>query len=232
MIGCRGVGEIDGIELGGACPQEGETKGEMKVMKRRRELLGGMVLIMCVWLVGAGELRAQDKAHTTGMKAEQAGTYRIGKGDVLEIHVWKEPVLSRETFVRMDGMISLPLLDDLQAAGRTPMEVKKDIQKRLSEFIEQPEVTVILKAATSQKFYMIGEIAKPGEYELTTDITVLQAFAMAGGFTEWADREKVIILRREGGQERRIPVNYKEIVKGKNSEQNILIQAGDTVVVP
>ncbi|MEJ5349924.1 MAG: polysaccharide biosynthesis/export family protein [Desulfosoma sp.] len=201
--------------------------------KRGDGIIMGIVVALWMSVAWCGALWAAEKPRqASGVKAEAAGTYRIGKGDVLEIHVWKEPVLSRETFVRMDGMISLPLLDDLQAAGRTPMEVKKDIQQRLSEFIEQPEVTVILKAATSQKFYMIGEIAKPGEYQLTTDITVLQAFAMAGGFTEWAEKDKVMILRREGDQEKRIPVNYKEIVKGKNTEQNILIQAGDTIVVP
>lgn len=206
---------------------------EAKRGYRWNEILLGIMTVLCVSMAWHGGLWAADKAERpSGVKAEAAGTYRIGKGDVLEIHVWKEPVLSRETFVRMDGMISMPLLDDLQAAGRSPMEVKKDIQARLSEFIEQPEVTVILKAATSQKFYVIGEIAKPGEYELTTDITVLQAFAMAGGFTEWADKDKIIILRREGGQEKRIPVSYKEIVKGKNPEQNILIQAGDTIVIP
>lgn len=194
----------------------------------RMGIVAGLVMLACA----CGGAFAAEKQESAGLKAETAGTYRIGKGDVLEIHVWKEPVLSRETFVRMDGMISMPLLDDLQAAGRTPMEVKKDIQQRLSEFLETPEVTVILKEATSQKFYMIGEIAKPGEYPLTTDMTVLQAFALAGGFTEWADKDKVMILRRENGQEKRIPVNYKEIVKGKNPEQNILIQAGDTIVVP
>lgn len=202
-------------------------------MRGWKGIFKGIVLVLCVSVAWHSGLWAAEKSEpASGVKAEAAGTYRIGKGDVLEIHVWKEPVLSRETFVRMDGMISLPLLEDLQAAGRTPMEVKMDIQKRLSEFIELPEVTVILKNATSQKFYIIGEISKPGEYDLTTDITVLQAFAMAGGFTEWADKDKVMILRREGGQEKRIPVNYKDIVKGKNPEQNILIQAGDTIVVP
>lgn len=202
-------------------------------MKRWKGWIGGMVVALCLSVAWHGGLWAAEKPEAgSGVKAEAAGTYRIGKGDVLEIHVWKEPVLSRETFVRMDGMISMPLLDDLQAAGRTPMEVKKDIQKRLSEFLETPEVTVVLKEAKSQRFYVIGEVAKPGEYELTTDITVLQAFAMAGGFTEWADKDKVMILRREGGQEKRVPVSYKDIVKGKNPEQNVFIQAGDTIVVP
>lgn len=205
---------------------------------KRTSVMSVLVLVVAfgmAWLtvcpVGAEETRTES-AGGSAEYVPMEGTYKIGRGDVLEIHVWREPVLTRETFVRMDGMISLPLLDDIQAAGRTPMELKREIQARLSEFIEAPEVTVILKTAASQKFYMIGEIRSPGEYDLTKGLTALQAFALGGGFTEWADKDKILLLRRSQGQEQRILINYKDIVKGKNPEQNLLIEADDTIIVP
>ena len=158
--------------------------------------------------------------------------YKIGNGDVLEIHVWKESDLSTETFVRMDGMISLPLLNDVSAAGRTPMQLKEDIEKGFKEFVENSTVTVIVKEPTSQKFYILGEVARTGEYPLIKDLTVLQAFALAGGFTEWASKKEIILLRHEDGKDKIIRVNYKNIVKGKDFSQNILIQADDTIIVP
>lgn len=158
--------------------------------------------------------------------------YKIGNGDVLKIHVWKEPDLSTETFVRMDGMISLPLLNDVLAAGRTPMQLKEDVEKGLKEFVEDSTVTVIVKEPTSQKFYILGEVARTGEYPLIKDLTVLQAFALAGGFTEWASKKEIILLRHEDGKDKIIRVNYKNIVKGKDFSQNILIKADDTIIVP
>ena len=160
-------------------------------------------------------------------------SYRIGKGDILEIHVWKEPDLStEETFVRMDGMISLPLLNDIRAAGRTPMQLTEDIEKRLKEFVEDATVTVMVNEPTIHQFYILGEVARTGEYPLTKNLTVLQAFAVAGGFTEWASKKEIILLRHEDGKDKIIRVNYKNIVKGKDFSQNILIQADDTIIVP
>ena len=158
--------------------------------------------------------------------------YKIGTGDILEIITWKEEDFSREVFVRIDGRITFPLLDDIQAAGRTTMQVKKEIETKLKEFIEDPIVTVILKSPLSQKFYILGEIAKTGEYQLAKELTILQAFALAGGFTEWASKTEIILLRRENGKERIIRVNYKNIIKGKDLDQNIPIQVNDTIIVP
>ncbi len=158
--------------------------------------------------------------------------YKIGKGDVLEIHVWKEPDLSSEIFVRTDGMISLPLLNDVPAAGQTPMQLKEDVEKRLKEFVESSTVTVIVKKPTSQKFYILGEIARTGEYPLIKNLTVLQAFALAGGFTEWASKKEIILFRHEESGEKIIIINYKNIIKGKDFSQNIPIQADDTIIVP
>jgi polysaccharide export outer membrane protein len=158
--------------------------------------------------------------------------YKIGSGDILEILVWKEPDLSKQTFVRMDGMISLPLLNDIQASGRTPMQLKEAIEKMLEDFIEDATVTVIVKAPTSQKYYILGEIGRTGEYDLLKELTILQAFARAGGFTEWAAKTKIILLRIENGKDKIITINYKDIIKGKDFSQNILIKADDTIIVP
>ena len=165
-------------------------------------------------------------------KPRIAGDYLIGKGDVLELHVWKEPDLSREASVRIDGMISLPLLGDLRAAGRTPMELEGALEARLGKFIEEPEVTVMIRSQGSKKYYMIGEIAQTGEFDLVKDLTALQAIAKAGGFTEWADKDEIILLRREKGGEKRILIDYNAIVEGKNPEQNVLLKADDTLIVP
>ncbi len=159
-------------------------------------------------------------------------SYRIGRGDILEISTWKEPDFTREVPVRIDGMITFPLLDDLEAAGRSPVELKREIEKRLENYIQTPVVTVGVKQPESKKFYVLGEVQKTGEYILSKQYTVLQAFALAGGFTEWAAKDEIILIRREPGGERLIRVDYKEILKGENLEQNVSIQADDTIIVP
>ncbi len=158
--------------------------------------------------------------------------YKIGKGDILEIIAWKEEDFTREVFVRIDGKITFPLLDDIHADGRTTMEVKKEIETKLKEFIEDPIVTVILKSPMSQKFYILGEVLKTGEYQLAKKLTILQAFALAGGFTEWASKKEIILLRNENGIDKLIRVNYKNIIKGKDLSQNVNIKVNDTIIVP
>lgn len=162
----------------------------------------------------------------------QQDTYKIGSGDILEILVWKEPDFTRDVSVRTDGRLTFPLLDDIQAAGYTPMEVKKEIETGLKEFIEDPVVTVVVKNPGSRKFYILGEVANTGEYQLAKELTILQAFALAGGFTEWASKKEIILLRREDGKERIIRVNYKNIIKGKELNQNVPIKVDDTIIVP
>jgi polysaccharide biosynthesis/export protein len=179
--------------------------------------------------------RAQSGVSTDSRSTRSeadAGTYSIGKGDVLEVNVWREPMLSGEVVVRNDGMISLALAGDVPAAGRTTMDLKLEIQERLKKYLGEPVVTVILRTPASQKFYMVGEVKTPGEFDLIKEMTVVQAIARAGGFTEWAKKDKLLILRSEGGVEKRISVNYGDIVKGKAIEQNILLRANDTVIVP
>lgn len=160
-------------------------------------------------------------------------TYVIGNGDILEIVTWKEPDFTREEIiVRLDGNISFPLLDDVTAAGKTPIQLKLDIQAGLQEYIAEPHVTVTVRSATSKRFYILGEVVNTGEYPLTKDLTVLQAFALAGGFQEWASKKEIILFRRVDGKDEVIRVNYKSIVKGKDFQQNVSLKADDTIIVP
>ena len=160
-------------------------------------------------------------------------SYKIGSGDILEIVTWKEPDFSREeVLVRIDGNITFPLLGDIQASDRTPLQVKEEIEEGLKDFVDNPIVTVTVRSPGSQKFYILGEVVNTGEYDLIKDLTVLQAFALAGGFTEWASKKEIILLRNEDGKDKIIRVNYKNIVQGKDFSQNIHLKANDTIIVP
>lgn len=161
--------------------------------------------------------------------------YIIGNGDILEINTWKEPDFSREEIiVRLDGKISLPLLDDIQAAGLTPSQLKQNIEKNLQKYVAKPSVTVTVRNAASHKFYILGEVVNTGEYPLVKDLTVLQAFAIAGGFTEWASKKEIILYRGVKGDSKGIviQINYKKILKDKDFSQNVKIKANDTIIVP
>lgn len=159
--------------------------------------------------------------------------YVIGNGDMLEIVTWKEPDFSREEImVRIDGKISFPLLDDIQAAGRTPTELKKTIEGRLQDFVSKPSVTVTVRNPLSKRFYILGEVINTGEYPITKDLTVLQAFAIAGGFTEWASKKEIILFRKTNNKDRVVRINYKDILKGKDFRQNVSIEPDDTIIVP
>jgi len=160
-------------------------------------------------------------------------SYKIGTSDVLEIVTWKEPDFTKnEVLVRIDGKISFPLLGDIQASGRTPLQVKDKIEAGLKDYIDNPIVTVTVRSPASKKFYILGEVEKTGEYVLMKDLTVLQAFALAGGFTKWASKKEIILLRNEDGKEKIMRVNYKKIVQGKDFSQNIHIKVNDTIIVP
>jgi polysaccharide export outer membrane protein len=159
--------------------------------------------------------------------------YKIGIGDILEIVTWKEPDFSREEItVRLDGKISFPLLDDIQAANQSPAQLKKHIESKLTEYISSPSVTVTVRNAASQRFYILGEVANTGEYPLVKDLTVLQAFALAGGFTEWASKKEIILYRKENGEDKVIRINYKGLIKNRDFSQNVQIKSNDTIIVP
>ena len=199
-----------------------------------------LLLISCLLMsltIGPGQPAAAEKKtadvkQTWSAKAS-SNDYKIGSGDILEITIWKEPDLSRgAVLVRTDGKISFPLLNDVQAAGLTPMEMKKNMEAGLKEFISNPFVTVTVSTPDSQKIYILGEVMGIGEYPLTKNLTVLQAFALAGGFTEWASNKEIILMRKEGGKEKIYRINYKNIIKGKDLSQNIKLKADDTIIVP
>jgi polysaccharide export outer membrane protein len=165
--------------------------------------------------------------------AESGGSYTIGSGDILEIVTWKEPDFSREeVLVRTDGFISFPLLNDVRAAGLTPTELKKALESGIRNYVSSPEVTVTIATSGSQRFYILGEVVNTGEYPLAKHLTVLQAFALAGGFTEWASKDEIILMRNDGGKTITIRVDYKDIAEGRNLEQNVAIKADDTIIVP
>ena len=171
--------------------------------------------------------------HPCFAQEEAKETYLIGSGDILEITTWKEVDFTREEIlVRLDGMITFPLINDIQAKGRTPMQVKQVIEEKLKEYVESPVVTVTVRTSGSKRFYILGEVVNTGEYPLVKGLTVLQAFALAGGFTEWASKKEIILMRNEDGQEKIFRVNYKDIIKGKDFSQNIKLQPDDTIIVP
>jgi len=159
-------------------------------------------------------------------------SYIIGSEDVLYIHVWKEETLSKTVSVRMDGKISIPLADDIQAAGLTPLKLKEKLSEKLQDFVEAPNVTVIVMEANSFKVYFSGQVKTPGVLRLRSETTIAQAISMVGGFTDWASQSKIIIIRREDGKEKRFTVNYKKIISGKDLKSNIILKSGDTIIVP
>ncbi len=166
-----------------------------------------------------------DKAHDDN--------FIIGDGDVLAISVWKEPELTKSVPVRSDGKISLPLVGEIQAAGRTPLQLEKAITEKLQSFITTPEVTVIVEEVKSRKYNILGEINKPGSYLLTASTTMMDAIAAAGGFRDFAKKTGVYVLRKNpDGSESHLKFNYKDFIKGKGSTQNFKIEPNDTIIVP
>lgn len=176
-----------------------------------------------------GDAAGQDKTAQAPAQSQPSPTpskpdegYVIGPSDVLAINVWKEPEISRAIPVRSDGRISLPLVGEVQAAGKTPYQLQQDISKKLQTLISEPDVTVIVQEIRSQKFNILGQVARPGSYLLTDSTTVLDAIAVAGGFRDFAKQRAIYVLRQNpDGTQSRYPFNYKEVVKGKNIEQNI-----------
>jgi len=161
-----------------------------------------------------------------------ASAYVIGAMDVLEIQVWKEPDLSRQVLVRPDGKITLALIGDIQASGMNTLDLKALLTERLRNFVDNPEVTVTLLESRSKNFYIIGKVNRPGTYQLSPNMTVLQALSAAGDLADWADKDSIRIIRRSGEKEEIIPFDYDKVVSGKKLEQNILLQPNDTIVVP
>lgn len=157
--------------------------------------------------------------------------YVIGADDTLHITVWKEPDMSATLPVRPDGKISLPLLDDVQAAGMTPMQLAGSIREKLKKYIADPRVTVVVTAMNSQRIYVLGEVTHTGAMPLLPHMTVLQALASAG-FTQFANLKAIYLLRVQDGKQTKLRFNYKDAIKGRGDQENIVLKPGDTIVVP
>jgi len=206
-----------------------------------------MILTGCLMVI---VVQARSKSPTAQDKTEEAKgskgqanpaavqtaaedpAYKIGPQDVLKIDVWREDQLTRAVPVRPDGKITLPLLDDVQAAGLTPMELAGVIREDLKKFINNPQVTVSVTEINSRRIYVTGEVTKAGAYALLPHMTVLQALSSSGGFTQFARVKNIYVLRTENGKQIKLPFNYKAAISGKNPEQNIELLPGDVIVVP
>jgi polysaccharide export outer membrane protein len=189
-----------------------------------------LILLSSVIAHAQTEKEALSKKQAQGEVAADSNQYVIGPEDSLYIHVWKEENLSRTVPVRIDGKISLPLIDEIQASGLTPLQLKENLIKRFKDFVDIPNVSVIVMEANSFKVFVSGYVKTPGVVRLRSETTILQAISMVGGFTEWANQRKILIIRKEEGKEKRITVNYKKIVSG--DEPNLVLKSGDTIIVP
>jgi len=180
---------------------------------------------------GKGEHAKSDQPAATALAPDAPSDYVIGADDVLRISVWKEPDLSEILPVRPDGKISMPLLNDIPAAGLTPLQLKDSITEKLKKFIADPRVTVVVTAMNSQRIFVSGEVLHSGPIQLLPHMTMLQALSQAG-FNQFANLKGIYLLRAENGKQQRIAFNYKEVIKGNHPEQNIMLKPGDTIVVP
>ncbi len=191
------------------------------------------VLPVCAQDKGQPAQTASADAGSTAHKAATADpNYVIGGQDVIDISVWKEPELTRTVPVRPDGKISLPLLNDVQAAGLTPTQLAEQITESLKKFVTNPQVTVIVSQINSQRIYILGEVNRAGAYPLLPNMTILQGLSSAGGFTQFANLKKIYMFRMENGKQVKYPFNYKDVISGKSPDENVMLKAGDTIVVP
>jgi polysaccharide biosynthesis/export protein len=199
-----------------------------------------LVVLVCL---GVREARAQTvPTSSDGASSVPAGDpteYRIGPGDVLRLFVWKEPDLSGEVTVRFDGRVTVPLVGDMDASARTPEQLGAEITKSLKRFLAAPQVTLAVLNATSARFFVVGQVARPGDFPLRGPTSVLQALALAGGFREFAKTDSIVIVRQGEASstkgkpaETLLTVNYKKLEDGKDLGENVLLRPGDTVLVP
>ena len=158
--------------------------------------------------------------------------YLIGTDDVLSIVYWKDKDMSADAKVRPDGRIALPLINEVVASGLTPEQLQKKLTEESKKYMEDANITVVVREINSRKAFITGEVNKPGPYPLTAPTTVLQLISLAGGLREYADAKKIVIMRSENGRQISLPFNYKEVASGKKLQQNIELKPGDTVVVP
>jgi len=196
--------------------------GRLSMGKRTRYLAVYMAVVMIGLLLLPATLQAQ----------AGGGSYRIGPEDLLEISVWREESLHREVLVRPDGGISFPLAGDIHAAGKTPQEVQYEITRRIRKYIPEAVVNVSVKQVSGYRIFVVGKVNNPGQFVVGRYVDVLQALTLAGGLTPYANERGIKVLRNEGGEQKVYPFQYSAVKDGRALEQNILLQSGDTVVVP
>lgn len=241
LLSCRKLCGSRGIELRTTQPASPEGGASMNAWRRLRHLCAAAILVaLCVSpSIGQDENKVElasksitpQRSTASDTKIADEG-FVIGPEDLLAINVWKEPDISRSIPVRSDGKITLPLIGEIQASGKTPHTLEQEIASKLQGYMSEPEVTVIVQEIRSQRFNILGQVSKPGSYQLSTSSTVLDAIAVAGGFRDFAKKKSIYVLRQtaDGGQER-LPFNYNEVIKGKKSEQNVKLKPRDTIVV-
>jgi polysaccharide export outer membrane protein len=195
-------------------------------------ILGGLLIAACLTLSPGQQSESSVKSNSAQKTTENDPTYIIGPQDTLRIDVWKEAEISRTVPVRPDGKISIPLLNDVQASGLTPVQLANAITEGLKKYINEPQVTITVQEINSRRVYVTGEVAHAGAFPLLPNMTALQALSSTGGFTQFARVKNIYILRVEEGKQVKHPFNYKDVVAGKKPEQNILLQPGDVIVVP
>ena len=204
-----------------------------RIMKKFHIFFFVTIWVLIIGVAGAfaqdNKTASPDKNAPKGEIAANSDTYIIGSEDVLNIYVWKEESMTKTVPVRIDGKISLPLVDDIQAEGLTPLKLKDIITEKLKNFIDHPTVTVTVIEANSYKIYISGEVKTPGVMRIRSQTTLLKTIITAGGFTEWANKRKILIIKTENGKERRIIANYNKIVDG--DAPDIIIDRGDTIIV-
>jgi polysaccharide biosynthesis/export protein len=212
-----------------------------------KKLMINIVAICC--LAGAASIVAQTQsANLKSPEPAATGTaksadvakpaesvpsgYIVGDSDVLHVNVWKEAEVTQTVVVRTDGNISLPLINEVKVSGLTPLQIQELVAEKLKSFLNNPQVTVTVTEIHSKRAFITGEVVRPGTYSLNAETTVLQLIAQAGGFTPFAKKDNIVVLRTGDGQQMRLKFKYKEVVQGKKTEQNIALHPGDTVVVP
>ncbi len=183
--------------------------------------------------IALGQRNARAAAPASGPQTSADATgYKVQPGDMLHVSVWKEDGLDQDVLVRPDGGFSFPLAGDVSAAGKTVAELRQEITQRLEHYIPGLVVTVAVKEINGNKIYVIGQVNKPGSYVMNPRVNVIQALSIAGGMTAFASTGDIFVLRRENGRQVAMPFSYNDVVRGKNLQQNILLQSGDVVVVP
>lgn len=193
---------------------------------------GSLLAVTIVALAGGPVDTTAAGVSVTQPSRQELRGYRIGPEDMLQISVWNNEAMSRTAPVRPDGSISLPLLNDVPAAGLTPMELREQLMRRLAEYMPNPEVSVIVTDVRSFKVSVIGQVPKPDRYEFKSAATVMDVLALAGGFTEFASRSRIVVIRSHGNKTERIPFDYDKVREGNPDQLNFLLRPGDIVLVP